>query len=1321
MVPTNLTVCAVLLCVAALCIAAGSTAPIEIPCTTTANSSTFFVSSNNTYTLTDCMSDLLFIDLTPTQTSSMILFENVTVRVVGGNVLPRLRASSTHWVPLSIRNVAIIMIGAQVADDVMMATAGEPALTMLDVSSGTTTVSGVSVTFVNASLQLVVGTANGAPARVAPLMLLAPGASQTTTTLQDVALVVENSFISLNVSINGASNNDSPIYANLVVMSSVSITRSGVMKNIQMSVVNSTLVLVMLSVNPPAVSLFQYMEASMFSVRSVVAVGDVFLQGASFHANMGSNLTLFCRVVRNTSDASAVVAIGEGMRAVEDVVVHMHNVTASVETDCDANCGVVNGAYQRARLVGIAGDNWFTIMRNITVVVRGSAMRIKTPRTANFITVQENAALDALLINVSDCSVQSTSSEFNVGEGPRAQTVVGVSSDNATNVRIVARQLHVVFTGGSGNCLLATSSVVSVLDNISNARIDVVDVVVIARIINGTATILGLLAMITINTNIVYLGMQNPVYVNTGNDITINVVNVTLDAIHAPTLPPGPLYMLAVSIASIVDLVRSLTNCSIAVANSHVVRSPLPSAPLLARVLPPFGTHLNVTAVVALFDAAYAALTTNGYLSQLELLIYSQLGGVPAQIVHTNVTTRITSNCTVSYITVPDASDNIALIMPPSVSRRCTYIILATSAASVALPVGAVVAAVGQSRIVNSTITARHVHCLAMLLFASLEPIIFEGSLTSLVFDNVSVHRGDYGLDMNKYAIGTEATTIDALVDSPTDQSQFLTIHRCVFRGFTALLMPTSFVITSAGHSPRSVVIALICNVWDGAGLATDSVTTNATLLQRVQNLECSGTNSIEHRGFVWTHTSSMKTQLPTPVTVSSLAVSASSTNAAVYATMTTASTGGSVASLQRSMSALRLTTLCSEANAQSTLVDDGARLMSHDLSENPLRLQLPVGEDALRYAAGAAFGNALLACAISLGLHGLAKAKQGCSGHGRLQASAAAALPSSLLMGALAVPFGTLGQPAIAACVGLVVSRHRTAQSVVCGVVMVCAWLAFPVCCVYLVLVRGRRGSRFVLESVATVAARGERGVWDVDGRACLRTVHRLMMERRETWRVRLGPSRHNAQQQERRYGAFLLERMEGVFGAYVGGREWYFAVEWSVLVVSGAVLGAAEVTTLDDAGKACTAAQWGVGVSLGLSMVQLVLCVWLRPINVRAEFAVSVLLGAMSVVCQGIALAGNLRTAADVNTVASMVAVVFTVIFLVNGVVRAAAAPAAFLSPSEAQWSFRGTRSIESHKKVPHVVSASASVGEGRLTRLAHHQLKTLIALICDERLQR
>jgi hypothetical protein len=593
------TLCTVLM----LCVAG-----LEIPCTTTANRSTFFVVSSVNYTLTDCVSDLLFIDLAPTQTISITVLENVTVHVVGGNVLPRFRATGSNWVPPSIQNVHVMVDGAHVSHNVTMTTDSEPAHTMLDISGGTiTTVIGVSVTFVNASLRLVVGTSNGARVRVAPLMLLVVGGGQGTATLRDVAVVVENSLISVNVSINGASNS---VSNSLVAMSSLSVVRSGLMEQIQMSVVNSTLVLAKMS-EAPASGFYSGADATLFSVRCDESAANVVeLRGVSVVLSVGAKVTVLCRVPRISSDTAAVVSIGCGMHVMEGVTVDVSNTVALVENRCGSDCGVaVNVLSQQnpfplARVINLCGIVAVTDMRNITVVVVASTMIIDSPKSAVFITVQGSAALTGLLINASDCLVRVSSSELNVGEASRTQVLAEVMSiNNATNVQIVVQRITIAGFIESGDCAIAYSSVVGVLDNISHASIHVADVVVTSRIINGTAPILrSVFAALTMTTHIVYVAMYTPAYVNTGVNISITVVNATLDVIHATTLPTGPLYMLVLSTASIVNAVRSLTNCSIAVADSHVVRSPHPSGPPLAGVLPFSGASFNASAVVNLCD-----------------------------------------------------------------------------------------------------------------------------------------------------------------------------------------------------------------------------------------------------------------------------------------------------------------------------------------------------------------------------------------------------------------------------------------------------------------------------------------------------------------------------------------------------------------------------------------------------------------------------------------------------------------------------------------------------------------------------------------------
>jgi hypothetical protein len=181
-----------------------------------------------------------------------------------------------------------------------------------------------------------------------------------------------------------------------------------------------------------------------------------------------------------------------------------------------------------------------------------------------------------------------------------------MSSDNATNVIIVVQRTTITCFIESGDCAIAYSSVVGVLDNISHASIHVADVVMTSRIINGTAPILRcVFAALTMTTHIVYAAMYTAAYAKTGVNITITVVNATLDVIHATTLPPGPLFMLVLSTASIVNVVRALTNCSI-----------------------------SVTADVNLCDVTGAVVSTNEQLSQFAWLIYPSTGGVCCDCAH---------------------------------------------------------------------------------------------------------------------------------------------------------------------------------------------------------------------------------------------------------------------------------------------------------------------------------------------------------------------------------------------------------------------------------------------------------------------------------------------------------------------------------------------------------------------------------------------------------------------------------------------------------------------------------------------------------------
>ncbi|CUG69596.1 transmembrane protein, putative [Bodo saltans] len=94
------------------------------------------------------------------------------------------------------------------------------------------------------------------------------------------------------------------------------------------------------------------------------------------------------------------------------------------------------------------------------------------------------------------------------------------------------------------------------------------------------------------------------------------------------------------------------------------------------------------------------------------------------------------------------------------------------------------------------------------------------------------------------------------------------------------------------------------------------------------------------------------------------------SVNAAVYVSLF--SGASSITTLQRSATVLQLWQRCHRQDDGSTgsysLGDDSPPYS--ELSDNSLGLSLPVGEQSLEYAAGAAFGNALLVLLLGGLLH---------------------------------------------------------------------------------------------------------------------------------------------------------------------------------------------------------------------------------------------------------------------------------------------------------------------------------------------------------------
>ncbi|CUG89695.1 GPI-anchored surface protein, putative [Bodo saltans] len=148
--------------------------------------------------------------------------------------------------------------------------------------------------------------------------------------------------------------------------------------------------------------------------------------------------------------------------------------------------------------------------------------------------------------------------------------------------------------------------------------------------------------------------------------------------------------------------------------------------------------------------------------------------------------------------------------------------------------------------------------------------------------------------------------------------------------------------------------------------------------------------------------------------------------------------------------------------------------------------------------------------------------------------------------------------------------------------------------------------------------------------------------MAPRSEWEAPHSSSRHRAEV------AFVLKHLEPVFGAYVGRREWYFVVEWSLVAVGGVVTGAASAVAAD--GDACGAAVWATWCMIVLGAVQIALTVALRPFSVLFEMITSVAIGVLSLLSVVLSLVGAVDAADVTVNVAGVSELVVMMIMLVN-----------------------------------------------------------------------
>jgi hypothetical protein len=458
---------------------------------------------------------------------------------------------------------------------------------------------------------------------------------------------------------------------------------------------------------------------------------------------------------------------------------------------------------------------------------------------------------------------------------------------------------------------------------------------------------------------------------------------------------------------------------------------------------------------------------------------------------------------------------------------------------------------------------------------------------------------------------------------------------------------PASFALIG-GSEPSSATLQLHGCTLSPSNMLSRSVL--LTLSQSKHRFHDSHTVLTETRSLV-RNDCPIAVQPASTVAVSVVAYSAIATSTSVSAALAR----GAVPALQRANAALRFAAKC---NSDSTgeAADDDAMLSS--FADNPIQLSIAISSinDQYDHAAGAVVGNTALLIVVGGVSHLVGRIRISARLDDRSVDDALllgrlcslrtllAVLPSSLLPGAVALPYTTLMQPTVSGCVVLLVGGAGRGSAAL-GAVFLALWVSVPMYFCWEIVWRyrgllraedcdefdGGGSASFPLRTRATSSVRGTPSS----------TLFVWLMRPTEVW-VRPRRSDDN--------GALLVAlygQLEAIFEPYVARREWFFLVEWGMGIASGAILGAAEVMgSSDDIALQCRAADMAAWSGIAISGAQVLAYLILRPLQVRLELMTAAIVGALAVGSQILVLAdasdGTVSSVILTATIVELLAVV-------------------------------------------------------------------------------
>jgi hypothetical protein len=719
-----------------------------LPCNTSVR---IGIISNTRYQLINCTRNTtIFPSSFLTLYANTTALNNVTINVSRGNTIPRV--SLTDLNPANISNLSIVVFDVAVegaADDDV--TSWPPVVaTLFSISElyrSPFTIANVRI-YVERLLWnvSVEASASRSPLRVAPLLFIDDDTKSSTPqiTIVGLALHVVNSTIQTQVVVGtgGALTTAALVWLGAQVMSEIDIV---VMDSNVALLVNSSLADVGLYIpidpalinfwgNKSKISISSLLHVRIILRRSSMTLADVFPDG------------------RSDGDAATVVSIANFgiLRNVTVSAADNTSIVVRCTTAAPAGSPAILTSLPRSRVVQMSGVARRSVMSSVTVVLRDSRITVYAPRSAVVFCWKEALELHRFMMNVSGSNILIETTTLNFGQKTRIQTLLEVSAiDNATHGAMFVSHSNITLKAESGGCLSVATTMVSLLDNVSHSRIDLKDVDVTVQVRNGTINT-NFVSVLMMLTTLISAATQGSLQEGVG--IRITVVNTSMAVTHTTAAPPPSTYVgvvMIISTASVVNIVKSLTNSTIELSNAHIQRLfPNNNAPM-----PKAAITYNITSLVALFDAAGTFAHGATVPSPFSTFLNEYLPSAPANSTQTNLSVSITSNSTATcgFNVKQSAGDCVSLVILPSASRDCRYQIHDSWPSMETLDNGgggSVVGSVGPITMHETVVKASNIRGLSMLFFAMLSPSfqLFGGQRPCEVsFENVSLIMHPFG------------------------------------------------------------------------------------------------------------------------------------------------------------------------------------------------------------------------------------------------------------------------------------------------------------------------------------------------------------------------------------------------------------------------------------------------------------------------------------------------------------------------------------------------------------------------------------------------